>query len=415
VDIIATVRRLLIIAVGVVLVPISIAAQVPRPTSDPANTHSAETQSEPEASGQTSASDSRFDVFQRQIRRALERRDVSEAVAIAERQYVLFPDEMKASADLGGLYFRQGYHERSEPLLRTALTQESTEFMGDAALVISEVSLQLGQIELDANRPKAAIPLLERSIDKLAQIGLPRFLLALALFQTGDMERAERENAQAFQYDRVGARAPNYAMMARNQRLTGTPDEAAATAETGLAQFPTSLDLRFELALARRAQNRSAEALYELLYAKALRSPNMPSSMKFDDEIRALRQESNVAEAEAELKAAVTCLDALETDHPTEALASIQDAVRLNGRRSFGLQLLLAQALVATGRYTQAERLLNQLIEQQPTSVPALTMLAGLLIVEGRLNNADLVLARAARIDNSNPRVRELIARRGSS
>jgi predicted Zn-dependent protease len=96
-------------------------------------------------------------------------------------------------------------------------------------------------------------------------------------------------------------------------------------------------------------------------------------------------------------------------------MASVQDALRLNGRRSFGLQLLLARAYVATGRYSSAERLLNQLVTQQPTSVPPLTMLAELFLSQGRLKSADLVLARAARIDNSHPRLRELLARRGGS
>jgi tetratricopeptide (TPR) repeat protein len=428
----ATFRRVLLLVVGGALLPLSAAAQVPRPTSlaaeaqvprptnDPTGTPpsqpttAAPEQTQPDSS-QGSSSDTRFDVFQRQIRRALERKDIAEAVAIAERQYVYFPDEMKASADLGGLYFRQGYHEKAEPILRTALNQQSVAFSGDLAAILSEVSFQLGQIELDAHRPKAAIPFLERSIDRLATVGLPRFLLAIALYQTGDTERAERVNAQAFDLDRIGARALNYVLYARSQRLAGTPDDAAATVEAGLAKFPNELDLRFELALARRAQNRSAEALYELLYARALRSPNLPSKMNFDDEIKALRQEANIADADAELKAAVTYLDAAETDHPDEALASIQDAVRLSTRRSYGLQLLVVQAYMATGRFTQAERLLIQLADQQPTSVPTLALLAELYLAQSRTNSADLVIARATRIDNSNPHLREVIARRGNN
>jgi Flp pilus assembly protein TadD len=417
-----TFRRILILAVGAALSTASVRAQVPRPP-DPAVPQSVQPaadsvqppQSSEDDPGQTPTRDSRFELFQRQLAQALGRRDTAEAMTIAERQYVIYPDEMKASADLGGLYFTQGQYNKAEPLLRAALSQQNAYYTGDTAAVIGDVCLQLGQIALDRGKALEAVPLLERSIDGHPMLGLPRFLLAIALFRAGNEERAERENTSAFQIDRVGARAMNYAILARSQRVAGTVDEAAATVEAGIVRFPLDLDLRLELALTRRAQDRPADALYELLYAKALRSPNLPSTADFDGQIRALRREANLPEAHAELKAVVTYLDAIEGDHPTEALAAIQDAVRLNGRDNFSLRLLLAEGYIATGRYSRAEMVLNQLVVRQPVSLPALTILAELFLAQGRLASADQVIARATRIDPSNPRLREVVARRGSS
>jgi tetratricopeptide (TPR) repeat protein len=414
--------RVLILAAGVALCPSLARAQVPRPPDPAAVPQSVEPaveavrprQVSSERSEQEPVRDNRFEVFQRQLAQALARRDNAEALAIAERQYVLFPEEMKASADLGRLYFTQGQHEKAEPLLRAALSQQSAVFAGDTASVRGEVSLQLGQITLDSGRPKEAIGFLERSIDGQPMLGLPRFLLAIALLRTGNEERAERENALAFQIDSEGARAPNYALLARTQRAAGSVDEAAGVVEAGLRRFPSALDLRLELALTRRAQNRPAEALYELLYARALRSPNVPSNADFDGQIRALRREANVAEADPELKAVVTYLDAAESDNAETALAAVQDAVRLNGRRSFPLLLLLAQAYMASGRYSQAEQLLGQLVSRQPASLPALTLLADLYVAQGRFAGADQVIGRALRVDGSNPRLRAVIARRGT-
>jgi tetratricopeptide (TPR) repeat protein len=408
---VAPFRRFFLLAAGSALLPGLVAAQVPRRSTDAAS--SPLTPPALEESSQTPSGDTRFGVFQRQIARAVARGDIAEAVEIAERQYSIFPDEMKASADLGLLLYRRGQISDAEPHLRRALSQQSSAYTGDTSSIIGEINLELGQIELDGGRPKGAIPLLERAIDGQPKIGLPRFLLAIALFRTGDTQRAERENASAFQIDSTGARALNFALLARNQRITGAVDDAAATVEAGLTRFPNALDLRFELALARRAQNRSAEALYELLYARALRSPNMPSTANFDNEIRALRKEANVDGSEPELKAAVTCLDALDADRPDEALAAIQVANRLNGAHSLALDLLVARAYVATGRYSNAERLLMKLAEQQPTSVPTLAMLANLYILQGRTMSADTVLARAKQLDSTNPEVRELIERRG--
>jgi len=404
-------RRFFLIAAGAVLFPVLASAQVPRRPADSAS--SPLTPPALEDATQTPVSDAQFDVFQRRLTRALERGNMAEALDVAQQQYQSFPNEMKASADLGHVMFKTGRYSDAEPHLRRALTQQSTVYSGDSLSLVGEINLELGQIELDAGRPKAAIPFLERAIDGQPKIGLPRLLLAIALFRIGDMQRAERENANAFQIDSEGARALNYALLARNQRVAGAADEAATTVESGLVRFPNALDLRFELALARRAQNRSADALYELLYAKTLRSPNIPSAANFDNEIRALRQEANVPEADPELKAAVTCLDALDADRPQEALASIQDASRLNGKRGLPMQILLARTLLATGRYSQAERVLVDLVAQNPSAVPPLAMLAELYLTQNRTLSADTILARAAQLDSTNPQVRELMARRG--
>ncbi len=103
----------------------------------------------------------------------------------------------------------------------------------------------------------------------------------------------------------------------------------------------------------------------------------------------------------------------LESGHPTEAIAPLRRAVQLAPSPAL-IQILLAQALVATRNVSMAEEaipLLRAALAKEPESSDAYDQLAMAYGRKGDLADADLASAQAAFARGDNKTARELAAR----
>ena len=89
-------------------------------------------------------------------------------------------------------------------------------------------------------------------------------MLAWAFSKAGDNDRSYREITAAFDVDSASARPPDYVLLSRALRASGNAAGAGDALAAACKQFPFDADLRYELAVTRRAQKRPADAVYEL-------------------------------------------------------------------------------------------------------------------------------------------------------
>jgi tetratricopeptide (TPR) repeat protein len=350
-----------------------------------------------------------FPALQRRLADAMARGDLAGAVAIAERQHELFPDEMKATADLGGVYLARGDSERAEPLLRAAITQPSRHYRGLVAPVAAKLYASLGEIALAKGRPREAIPSLQRAADYAPTAARVRFMLASACEAAGEVERSTREIRAAFHADGSAARADDFVLLARALERSGNELGAAQAFEAALARFPLDVGLRLERAAMMRSRGRPSAALLDLVYARMLAHAGDARLAEIADRIGELRAEVSSPRRDAKLSATISHLDDAASGRHDEALRTIREVVDAEPR-SFVARLLLSRSCAATGRLLEAERTLAELTAEDPSSVPALAELAAVMYAQGRRDAARRLVERARQLDAGNARLREVIA-----
>jgi tetratricopeptide (TPR) repeat protein len=360
---------------------------------------------------QIAPQDDSFASLQRRLAEAMQKNDLAGAVTIAERQHRLFPNEMKATADLGDVYLARGDADRAEPLLRAAITQPSKLYTSNVAPVLGGIYANLGQISLAKGHAQDAIGQLQRAVDYAPTAARPRFLLASAFAIAGEADRSTREIRAAFDIDSTAARPGDYVLLARSLRRSGNLTAANDAVEAAVKRFPLDIDIRVERAELLRARKRSGEALCDLLYAQMLAPANDPRLAPVADAITQLRNEAEAASADdpdPELVSLLSYLDDASTGQYDEALPTIADVVAADPQSPV-TRLLLGRAYLETGRMAEAERVLTELVDQDPSNVPALAELARLYFAEGRSGAASRTVARARSVAPDNPRLREII------
>lgn len=338
---------------------------------------------------------------------------MARAASIAERQHRLFPNEMKATADLGGVYLARGDSDRAEPLLQTATKQQSKLYTAKPDAVLGDVYANLGEIALEKGRTQDAISQLQRAVDLAPTAARARFLLASAFALAGDLDRSGREIRAAFDVDSSAARAIDYMLLARTFKRAGNLTAAVDALETGARRFPSDIDVRLELADARHAQKHPVEALYDLLLARMLLNVNAPKTQvdSIASQLARLRTETETARSDPDprLELMFSYLDDASTEQHDEALPTIRDLLARERSNPFVPRLLLARSLRATGRLAEAETVLTQLVAESPSSVPALTDLADLYFAENRRDAALRLVARAQQLAPDNRHLREVV------
>ena len=368
----------------------------------------------PVAPPQTEGRDDSFPALQRRLSEAMARGDIAGAVTIAERQHRLFPNEMKATADLGDVYLVRGDAARAEPLLRSAITQPSRLLTGSPAPVLGSVYANLGQISLDRGRTEEAIQQLQRAVDYAPTAARARFLLASAFAVAGDAERSGREIRAAFDVDSSVARAGDYLLLARSLRRAGNTAAAADALERAVARYPLDIALRLEAAATYRARKEPVAALYELLYAEMVFRPDTPDVRAVSAAIAELRAEADAAaEPDPRLELVFAYVDDAMTGQHDEALPTLQDLLALETPAPAVPRLLLARSYRATGRMAEAERTLLGVLDDAPSNVPAMVDLADLYFAEGRREAAFRLVARARQFGPDTTRLREVMEQWG--
>jgi tetratricopeptide (TPR) repeat protein len=350
-----------------------------------------------------------FAALQTRLADALTQGDLSRALAIAERQHRLYPNEMKATADLGNVYLVRGDADRAEPLLRAAIGQQNKLYTSGVTPVLGTIYADLGQIALDKGRTQDAISSLQRAVDYAPTTARARFLLASAFALSGETERSSREIRAAFDIDSSAARASDYLLLVQALRRSGSAASAADAAEAAVKRYPLDTALRVERAGVLRARKRPVAALCDLLYARMLVPADDARTSALDGRIAELRAEADAAtpDPDPELELLFSYLDDAATGQYDQALPTIQDVVSADPG-AFVPRLLLARAYVETSRLAEAERLLDQLLAEDPTSAPALAELASLHFAEGRPEAGRRAAARARSLAPATPRLKEL-------
>lgn len=355
---------------------------------------------------------SNFAELQVQISDALRQGQLGRALALAERQRTLYPNEMKASSDLAAVLLMRGDSTRAEPLLRAAITQKNVLYSGSTSALLGDVYMNLGQIALDGGRATDAISFLLRAIDNSPTATRARYLLAAAIDQQGDTARASREIRAAFDVDPAAARPADYRLLAKTARAGGNPKAAVSSMADAVSRFPMDVALRVDYATLLAETKQSAASLYELLHLKSILHTDAPQLVDINARILRLQSEAEASspEPDPELEAVFSYLADVQADEHDEALLTIQDVVTMNEGTSILPRLMLGRTLKATGRFGEAERVFVQLAEQQPQSVPVLAELADLYFAEGRLEGARRTVERAEKVDPKNPRLVEVVA-----
>ncbi len=389
---------------GLLLVGVATVASAQVPTPRPSAI-------EPRARARTATATVPVDSFaslQRQLADARARGDLAVAIAVAERQHRLFPNEMKATADLGDVCLARGDAARAEPLLRAAMKQPSRHYTGRVAPVVATIYANLGQIALAKGRPKDAIPSLQLAADYSPGAGRARYILASALAAVGETERGTKELRAAF-YDEASAAVPgDYVLLARLHERAGDRISAARAFEAALTRYPLDVDLRLERAALMRGRGRSADALFDLVYARMLAHADDARLTAIATRISELRAETTSARPDPRLRAMFAYLDDAASGRPDDALRSIREVVAVEPE-AFVPRLLLARTCADTGRMAEAERTLALLVTEDASSVPALAELAALMYAQGRVDAARPVVERARGLDAGNARLREVL------
>ena len=384
-------------------------AQIPTPRGNEPERPATVAPAAPAAARQDEGRDESFAALQRRLSEALARGDMARALTIAERQHRLFPNEMKATADLGDVYLARGDAERAEPLLRSAITQPSRLFTNSPAPVLGGIYANLGQIALDRGRTKDAIQHLQRAVDYAPTAARPRFLLASAFATAGDAERSGREIRAAFDVDSTVARSSDYLLLASSLRRAGNLEAASEALERAVARYPLDIPLRLETAATLRAAKRYSASLYALLFTELLLEPSSPHAPAVAAGIAELRKEIDGHDSDEALDLAFSYLDDMSTEQYDEALPTLHELLAIEEGDTFVPRLLLARTYRATGRMAEAERTLLELLGRNPDSVPALVELAELYFAEGRPQAAAAAVARARQHSRDTARLRQVL------
>lgn len=293
-----------------------------------------------------------------------------------------------------------------EPLPPKTLEEQLADALdnGDRARA-GELYTIIGQKALDNGQPADAIANLQHALDVAPTTARARYLLAAAFAASGDADRSSREIRAAFDVDPADARAADYRLLAKSLAASGNGSGAADALKTAIRRYPADVDLRIDLGGVLIASGRASDGLFELLYAQMLVRPDTPQAARVASMTSALKTQTEQAKDDPDpvVELVFSYLDDAASDQYELALPTLQEVVSKSGDSAFVPRLLLAQGFAATGRLGESEKILNQLLDQDPLSVPALAQLAGLYYTEGRVESAQKVVDRATRIDPQNP------------
>ncbi len=305
----------------------------------------------------------------------------------------------------------------------------------DAALAIDpddpHAALVLARIELAAERPAAAIGVLETLLEREPDHAYARHLLGRALLASGApdaVRRAEVELARAgepaprwldawtleVEAHRVGY---NAAMAAAMERIrAGRAREVVAELERMHAERPDDVTLQGMLAAAWNETAQEARAI-EMLEAARARLPehyrielNLSLAYhRLGDGERALAHARRAVALHPRHALAHYQLGRvlLRANDPAGAVGALEEAVRL-GREDLGTLLALASVQRGLDRLDDARRTLELATGEHPASARAWASLARVQAESGDLARAGQTLERAARVDAGDETVLEV-------
>lgn len=273
----------------------------------------------------------------------------------------------------------------------------------------------LGLLAFQQGRAPEALELVDRAIARNRRAARYHNTRGLALGAANRPPEAAQAFRDALKLDPAHVDALlNLGGLLRRQ---GDPAGAAELFQRALRQRADSVEALIGLGSVLCEAGRFAEALPSLTRAQKLRPDDAGLLVLLGNALAALRRPAAPACFEQALKLKPDFVPALaglgdwnrRGSRPERAVAYLERAAELDSadpRR----QAALADALVAAGRYADAETQLRILIASQPDVLPAHLLLARLLRVLGRFDDSLASLERAAALRPDSPEVLTALA-----
>ena len=297
---------------------------------------------------------------------------------VAKEALAIDANNVVANRELGNLYARAVLSARGTAAPQVAQDAKTAiEYLERAAKGVVGVDLELqytlGQMYLRNNEPEKAVQAVGRVVQQNPGIPAAHQLLASAHAAAGNVKGAIASLSDVVEY------VPGLAVdLARYLEQDGQLREAAAAYTIALTQRPNDWQLKLQrIAALYNAKEFSQAAAFAGEGKK--QHPNDPNFPRL--QARALFDAGDRS-------AAIAVAEAAAKAFPTDA----------------GMQFILADIYQDTGRSSDAERVLRQLVAKEPANSRALNHLGYMLATRGeQLDEAVALVKRALAEDPDRP------------
>lgn len=217
-------------------------------------------------------------------------------------------------------------------------------------------------------------------------------------FVAGHMPEAAAAYGAAFELEPNLGSARDLSYWAEARSAGGDVSGAIASIQESLRRFPYAEGLHAKLGDLLRREGQLAEAYYELVLEGLLHGADgrftRPAVNMADEIVQQVRADT-LAPARHELLVVVSGLASLDAGEGHKATHQLLHALRITRTTSAVPRLVLADALLRSGKPEQAQEELQQLLASVPDFVPALVALADTEARLGHAREAERTLERA--------------------
>jgi putative PEP-CTERM system TPR-repeat lipoprotein len=302
-----------------------------------------------------------------------------------EKALEVRPGDPEASRNLAAIYLGQGNADKARSIFKAVLDHNPNHL---------QTTISLAELEYKSNQPEKAASLLESAIAKhpdklepridLVQLYLARNMPGQALAILEEAMKQFPDRPDLIQFAAVA------------QLKNGAPSKAVALLESAIKLASDNVTLHYNLALAYEQLKQNAKAMAEIdtalkldpnhVSSKFVKARLMASGGQLDAAEKLLKEleSSNPDRPEIlELKGRI----AAAQKRPEVAIALFESALKVN-KESPLLVIDLALAQKQAGKIDASFATFNTWVDKHPTDISVRSVLADLLLDNGRLDEA---------------------------
>ena len=314
--------------------------------------------------------------------------DFKTAIAAFEQLIRNGADSPELRSNLGIAYYQTGAFDKALREFHSVLEREPESVSGNFFTGLSLLKLE---------RPKAAIPYLDKAHKLHAQDPAPALALAQAEVECNNMERAQALYLEATRIDPQNAEAWYGLGIADRALAEPVAKRSLQGATAGTAQHTPAANARALMDASEQAITRAMQLNPNALQAHMLMGESFRIAERYDDAIREYRaateQAPDLAAAWAGLAAAYSA-----AANDNEALKAAKRALQLDTHDP-QIDSIIAGTLLRQGDYADAEPYAKKALQEQPSLASAHLVLAKIYLSRSERSKALPELETAAKDD----------------
>ncbi|MHC9539683.1 MAG: tetratricopeptide repeat protein [Vulcanimicrobiota bacterium] len=323
------------------------------------------------------------------------------------KAHQIFPAEQAIALNASGGYAMMNDWEKSLQFALKVIDEKSPQLRkGDNITIMAAAHNNAAQAYLKMKNLDKGIEHLKKALELQPDMGGSNYLMGQALTEAGKCKESIDFFRKAFSVSPGTANPEDYSYYGYSLGKCEKRKEATEIAKSGMERYPLYPGMHFNYASMLSAENRYAEAIYELhveiLLFRGSGRDDTDNALRF---MAGLINEVRNNPKNADHEEVSLLYESIRKSSPDK----VEKLIEISSTKPFLLNVFLAEAYTGAGNYGKAKLLYQKVLAEAPYFVPAYVELGEIYEKEKDTDNATMLYKKAVKLMPDNWKVKALL------